>query len=37
MLLCLCMKVYKHKYINKLLYAYLSVFIFISIIIYMIV
>ena len=37
MLLCLYMKEYKRKYINTLLYAYLLVSVFISIVIYMIV
>ena len=37
MLLCLCMKRYKHKYINTLLCAYLFVSLFISIVIYLIV
>lgn len=37
MLLCLCVKSYKRKYINILLYACLLVFLFISIVIYMIV
>lgn len=37
MLLCFHMKEYKRKYINILLYAYLFVSLFISIVIYMIV
>lgn len=37
MLLCLCVKRYKRKYINILLYACLLVSLFISIVIYMIV
>lgn len=37
MLLCLCVKEYKHKYINTLLCAYLLIPLFISIVIYMIV
>ena len=37
MLLCFCVKEYKCKYINTLLYAYLFVSLFISIVIYLIV
>lgn len=37
MLLCLCLKEYKRKYINTLLCAYLFVSLFISIVIYVIV
>ena len=37
MLLCLYLKECKRKYINTLLYAYLFVSLFISIVIYMIV
>lgn len=37
MLLCLYVKEYKRKYINTLSYACLFIFVFISIIIYMIV
>jgi len=37
MLLCLCMKYYKRKYINTLLFVCLFVPLFISIVIYMIV
>ena len=37
MLLYLCMKAHKYKYINTLLYAYLFVSLFISIVIYLIV